>query len=116
MNKLKSPFLALAMTMVLILACRGGEEETPGAWDIITVTTTGHVGEYCSIAIDGDGNAHIAAFDHTRDEPLGADSMPYGRLVYATNRTGLWETTTLYEGGGLTPRTVSYTHLTLPTN
>jgi hypothetical protein len=78
--------------------------DSSGSWNIAIVDSNGNVGEYCSIAVDGNGNAHIAYFDHLNDEQIGADTVPYGNLKYAGNANGAWETATLDTGAGLTPR------------
>jgi len=53
-----------------------------GDWTITTVDSGEEVGEWCSIAIDGDGHVHLA---YTND----SDGNKYG-LYYATDKTGAW--------------------------
>jgi hypothetical protein len=81
-----------------------GDGDSASSWEIATIDSDGNVGEYSSIAIDGDGKAHIAYFDHTNDEQIGEDPVPCGNLKYATNADGVWETITLDTGTGMTPR------------
>ena len=74
------------------------------SWETIIVDSTGNVGEYSSIAIDSNGKAHIACFDHTEDQLIGDTPVPYGNLKYSHNTDGTWETLTLDTGAGMLPR------------
>ena len=54
------------------------------AWDIVTVDSTGNVGEYTSIAVDDSGKVHISYLDRTNMD-----------LKYAANASGAWVTETV---------------------
>jgi len=87
-----------ASFVLLLTGCDGA------SWQIDTVDTAGNVGQYCSIAVDANGSAHIAYFHHVGDEKIGDGTVPYGDLKYACNAYGQWDTVTLDAGTGLTPR------------
>lgn len=98
--------LLVSLLAILLLGCRDGDGGDTAAWEIATVATEGNVGEYCSVAVDGEGNAHVVYFDHTEDEQIGTDTVPYGNLGYASDVGGAWEAVTLDTGTGLTPRVI----------
>lgn len=79
------------------------ERQLP-AWNTVVVDSDGNVGEYSSIAVDGNGTAHIAYFDYLEDEHIGDDPVPYGNLKYASNASGNWEAVTIDTGAGTLPR------------
>ena len=84
----------------------GAADNAPSSnsWDITTVETKGNVGQYSSLAIDGNGKAHIASFKQSKNEKIGGGAVPYGNLIYSTNVKGDWKTTALDTATGLTPR------------
>ncbi|HEY48772.1 MAG TPA: hypothetical protein G4O13_01845 [Dehalococcoidia bacterium] len=116
MCNLKTFLLILLLAVVLASGCAddegdGGGDGSPSptapppvSWDIATADSAGYVGEYSSIAVDGNGKAHIAYFEYIEDEYIGTDAVPYGDLKYATNANGAWEAFTLDTGTGMTPR------------
>ena len=98
-----------------------------GSWETSTIDSEGDVGWYVSIAIDSNNKVHISYHDYTNYD-----------LKYATNASGSWETSTIDSEGKVgwwntsiaidsnnkvhisyhnntNPKSVSYTHLTLPT-
>jgi len=74
------------------------------SWNTVVVDTNGNVGEYSSIAIDRNGEAHIAYFDYLIDEQIGDVPVPFGNLKYASNVNGDWGTVTIDTGAGMLPR------------
>ncbi|MEK6636302.1 MAG: hypothetical protein AABY38_08075 [Planctomycetota bacterium] len=56
------------------------------AWHYETVDSSSKVGRYASIALDSSGKVHISYFDETNKD-----------LKYATNASGSWVTTTIYD-------------------
>jgi len=54
------------------------------SWNYETVDTSSGVGDGCSIALDGEGKAHISYYDSINN-----------RLKYATNKSGTWVTETV---------------------
>ena len=93
---------------VLVIACLFitgcTEDEVTPTWNTVVVDSSGNVGEYSSITIDGNGKAHIAYFDYLTDEYIGDAPVPFGNLKYASNAGGNWEAVTVYTGAGMLPR------------
>lgn len=52
-------------------------------WETLLIDNGGDVGHYSSIAVDPQGNAHIAYSVEISRDPIG--------LKYATNETGMWQ-------------------------
>ncbi|MDH3754127.1 MAG: hypothetical protein OEU32_09680 [Acidimicrobiia bacterium] len=77
-----SPALTYFLTDAqdLVFASRAAD----GSWTVEPVDTDGDVGRFSSLAIDGDGAAHISYWH--------GDT---GEVRYATNAGGAWETTTI---------------------
>lgn len=85
-------------------------------WENATVDSDGNVGQYCSIAVDSNGKAHIAYFELAREpnllkhlltkvvELIHGKTVPYGNLKYANNANGAWRVFTLDTGSGMIPR------------
>jgi hypothetical protein len=91
--------ILILLIAITIFGCKSN-------WETTTVDTAGNVGEYSSIAIDGNGIAHIAYLENLGEELLGDSAVPYGNLKYATNADGTWEVITLDIYAGMTPRII----------
>lgn len=99
---MKPLLLILIIASLFTAGCY--ENGVTPTWSTVVVDSNGNVGEYCSIAIDSNGKAHIAYFDYQIDEQLGDDLVPFGNLKYASNTSGDWEVVTIYTGAGMLPR------------
>jgi hypothetical protein len=98
-------FLIIVSGFALLFISRnGGPTQVRDSWNIVTVDSDGNVGQFSSIAVDGNGKAHIAYFEHVKDETIGEATVSYGNLKYATNTSGIWQTVVLDAGAGATPR------------
>ncbi len=91
--------------IITLLGCSSNINPT-SRWKTVTVDAEGNVGEYSSIAIDGNGMAHIAYLENLGEESLSDISLPYGNLKYATNASGDWKVVILDAYAGMTPRII----------
>ena len=71
-----------------VLRFASGNADSPTAWDLQTVDNSATVGRDSAIALDDDGNSHIAYWNETDNT-----------LWYATNASGVWVKTRIDSSG-----------------